>query len=414
MKRLMLSVGFFIVAFIFLLYIIQHENSYFLLVLGNTSIEMSLWLAVLIALVGAFVIGLFISLVKSLLSRTRFMRQRLFARSEARIQRKNTQGLIAFIGEDWEISYKKLTRSVKYLPNPVVNYLLAARCAHEMGDTENALSLLNQAAQCPGEHMLVVSLMQARMHIKSQQFKAALIVLLSIESSYPKDKGVLSLLKEVYIALQDWAALKKLLPKLHEENVSTLEERYYLEQRLCQETVKDNVEKNSALENAQRVQLLEGCVNNLPKHFQKDATILTLFINTLVDLNAYDNAGKILARNINREWNEAWVCQYGLLPYTDTAAALAQAETWLKPQPNSSMLQLTLGRLCLQNKQWGRAKDFLHASIKQNPSVAAYAELARLQRALGESKESENAYQQGLDYAAPDLLAINFPVIAQQ
>ncbi|MGS2718602.1 heme biosynthesis HemY N-terminal domain-containing protein [Eionea flava] len=413
MKRLFLFIGFFIAAVIFLLYIMQHENSYFLLVLANTSIEMSVWLAVLIVLSSIFSIWLFVAAVKLLLRRTRFMHQRFFARSEARVQRKFTQGLVAFLSQDWALAHKNLMRSAKHLPDPQLNYLAAAHCAYEIGETENALHLLKQAEKCSDENTLTISLMQARMHIKSQAFESALGILLSLESLHPTHNSILSLLKDVYIALEDWAALKKLLPVLHKEDISTLEERYYLEQRLCQETVKDNVEKNNTLDNAQRVQLLEGCVNNLPKHFQKDTTILTLFINTLVDLKAYDNAGKILARNINREWNEAWVHQYGLLSYTDTAAALTQAETWLKPQPSNSVLQLTLGRLCLQNKQWGRAKDFFLASIAQQSSVAAYAELARLQHALGESKESEQSYKQGLLCATPDLLVTTLPAITQ-
>jgi HemY protein len=200
--------------------------------------------------------------------------------------------------------------------------------------------------------------------------------------------------------------LKKLLPILHEKNIGTLEERYYLEQTLCQETVKDNIEKNVTLANEQRAVLLEGCVNNLPAHFRKDSTILTLYITTLIELRAYESAAKVLARNINREWNESWVRQYGLLNYSDAPSALVQAESWLKQEENSAVLLLTLGRLCLQNQQWGRAKDFLLSSITIKPLAESYAELARLQRYLGDEKDSQQSYQQGLINTAAMLLDV--------
>jgi HemY protein len=407
MKRFFICCFLFLVCVIFLVYQIQQDNSYFLIALENTSIEVNLWLALAVLIVGLFLVWLCIVIINASIKRIYFAHQQFIGRGEKKYQLKTTQGLVAFIEGDWPLAYKKLVRSAKYLPMPIINYLAASRCAHEMGEEQEAMQLLHKAEKCSGSNVLTISLIQARMQLAGKQFDQALATLLRIESNNPKHKTMLALLKTVYVELKNWSALKKLLPRLHEENIGTLEDRYYLEQTLCQETVKDNVAKNAALSNEQRVQLLEGCINNLPTHFRKNSAILTLFIDTLIELKAFDNVGKVLAKNINREWNESWVRQYGLLPYSNSEAALIQAESWLKKKEASAVLHLTLGRLCLQNKQWGRAKDFIMSSIAIKPLTESYAELARLQSYLGEEKESHQAYKEGLLVAAGSLLRVS-------
>jgi HemY protein len=406
MKKLFIVFCLALVVVSFLVYFIQQEGSYFLIVLGNTSIEMNLWFAVGVFLLVLFIIWLSIILVSRSVKKMYLVRQKILGRSEKKAQFKTTQGLIAFIEGDWQLAHKKLVLSARNASSPIVNYLAAARCASEMGEEKEALQLLQKAGKTVGDNELAIALTQAKMQLSHKQYEQALVSLSRAEKINPTHKVVLSLQKTAYFALKNWSALKKILPVLHEKNIGTLEERYYLEQALCQETVKDNIQKNAALTSEQRVSLLEGCVNNLPAHFRKDSTILTLYINTLVELNAYDNAAKILARNINREWNESWVQQYGLLNYKDAQAALAQAESWLKQEKGSAVLHLTLGRLCLQNKQWGRAKDFLLSSIAVKPLAESYAELARLQRYLGDEKDSQQSYQQGLTNTAAMLLDV--------
>jgi len=62
--------------------------------------------------------------------------------------------------------------------------------------------------------------------------------------------------------------------------------------------------------------------------------------------------------------------------------------------------------LCLQSQQWGRAKDFFLSSITMQPLTESYAELARLQRYLGDAKESQQSFQEGLSKAAGKLLTV--------
>jgi HemY protein len=406
MKKILLIFCLILVVIGFLVYKIQQEASYFLMILDETSIELNLWFAVGVFLLVIFVVWLTIMIAGGSVKKMYSVHQKIIGRGEKKSQLKTTQGLIAFIAGDWSLAHKKLVLSAESASSPIVNYLAAAQCAYDMGEEKEALQLLDKAEKVAGDNGMAIALTQARMQLSSKQYEKALASLSRAEKINPTHKIILKLKKTIYVGLEDWSALKKLLPTLHEKNIGTLEERYYLEQTLCQETVKDNIEKNATLSNAQRAALLEGCVNNLPAHFRKDSTILTLYINTLIELSAYDSAAKVLASNINREWNESWVRQYGLLNYKNAQSALVQAESWLKQEENNAILLLTLGRLCLQNQQWGRAKDFLLSSITIKPLAESYAELARLQSYLGDEKDSQRSYQQGLINTAAMLLDV--------
>jgi hypothetical protein len=53
----------------------------------------------------------------------------------------------------------------------------------------------------------------------------------------------------------------------------------------------------------------------------------------------------------------------------DPARQLQTAEGWLKDHPQDASLLLTLGRLSLQNRLWGKARDYLESSLRmeRNP-----------------------------------------------
>ena len=85
------------------------------------------------------------------------------------------------------------------------------------------------------------------------------------------------------------------------------------------------------------------------------------------------------------------------------------AEGWLKTHPEDPSLLLTLGRLSLQNRLWGKARDYLEASLRLQRNPEACAELARLLAGLGENERSNALFQEGLGLLDERLLALPLP-----
>lgn len=109
-------------------------------------------------------------------------------------------------------------------------------------------------------------------------------------------------------------------------------------------------------------------------------------------------AEAVLSQALDKYWYDSWVRLYGLIPSPNAAAQLKKAEKWLRSNKHtaSSALLLTLGRLSLRNRLWGKARDYLEQSLAIAPSAEGYAELGRLHEFLGDFILGESCYKQGI------------------
>jgi len=85
-------------------------------------------------------------------------------------------------------------------------------------------------------------------------------------------------------------------------------------------------------------------------------------------------------------------------------------EKWLKSRPNNSTLMLSLGRACLRNRLWGKAREYFKSALRFSKSMAvsaeANAELARLLDHMGEHAQSAALYGKAmaqLNHKLPEL-----------
>lgn len=81
----------------------------------------------------------------------------------------------------------------------------------------------------------------------------------------------------------------------------------------------------------------------------------------------------------------------------------------MKLHPDDPSLLLTLGRLCLQNRLWGKARDYLESSLNLQRNPETCAELARLLAGLGDTERSNQLFQEGLVLLDERLLALPLP-----
>ena len=79
------------------------------------------------------------------------------------------------------------------------------------------------------------------------------------------------------------------------------------------------------------------------------------------------------------------------------------AESLLKKNPHSGALFLCLGRLCIAQHLWGKAKHYLEQSNELHPTPIAYAELGKLHEKLNEPFLACENYKKGLELATTPL-----------
>lgn len=124
------------------------------------------------------------------------------------------------------------------------------------------------------------------------------------------------------------------------------------------------------------------------------------YANYLKERNADDEVALLLRRAIESKWSDRLVELYGRVGATDAAGQLTQAEKWLQDQPRNATLLMALGRLCLRNRLWGKARSYLEASIGVQPSAAAYRELGVLLEKMGEPKQAMTNFRAALELSS--------------
>lgn len=407
MKRLLLLIFIAMLLGALTLAALRADTGYILIALGNTSVEMSFWFGALALVVLLALLLLAIRLLRGTLNLPGRLSRRMTSR--ARAQRRTASGLVDFIEGNWKQAQRKLLRSAKRADSPLINYLAAARCAYETGDRETALELLHKAEQSSPTSALAVALTQARMQLLSKRYEQCLATLERVRRQAPQHPVILDLLRQVYVALEDWDALQEIMPSLRaygSQNPAELDELTFT---LHLALLERGGHKAHGLKPDEARQSLHKAWGQVPGNLKRHPDVVLCYANQLIDNDLHDEAEDVVRRTLEKHWHRQLVHLYGLIAGPEPQRQLLAAEGWLKKRPGDALLLLTLGRLSLRNELWGRARDYFQNSLALQPLPETCAELARLLAHLGEHQQSTDYYQRGLLMTTPSLPTLPQP-----
>nr|WP_284500226.1 heme biosynthesis HemY N-terminal domain-containing protein [Microbulbifer sp. GX H0434] len=386
----------------FLAEMIRSYPGYMLLAVGGKRIEMNLWVAIGALAAGLLLLFFAIWLLRSLLrgigggvSRIRFGRQRV-------ARRRLTSGLVEFMEGNWSRARRQLLKSAPRSEAPLINYLAAARSAFELGYRDEANELLAKAEASGEDTRLAVALSQARMQLLDKHYEQCIASLERAKQVEPRHPALLQLLKQAYYRLGDWNGLRELLPQLEKHSNMREEELQQLELEVYQHQLGDAASRRDA-------EKLREVWNSLNGRWQRNLELRCLYARQLHEIGDDAEAEKQLRWVLNREWRPQMARLYGCLTGADAAAQLTVAEGWQKEYGENADLLTCLGRLCLQNQLWGKARQYFEKSLLLRSDPATSAELARLLYALGEKEQASELYKEGLIQAVADLPQLPLP-----
>lgn len=388
--RWLLSALLLLAATIGVAFMLERDPGTVYVHIGQWTVETSL------AITLAFLVLLFTLLyvilrVSGVVLRTpRQWRRSRSGRQSEKSRRGLTRGLIEMAEGRWEQAEKLLTRNAANSHTSLLNYLAAARAAQQAGAYERRDRYLKAAIEENPEADVAVSLTQAELQLAHHQTEHALATLTRLRSLAPQHTYVMKLLARLYAELEDWERLADLLPELRRRKVFDGERL----QRLERATALGRIERAGADSEA-----LAAVWDSLSKSTRSDGAVLHAHVQQLIRAGAHDIAERRLRQALGREWDETLAHDYGLVQMDDPGRQLEQAETWLRDHGRSPMLLLTLGRLCVRNQLWGKARIYFESSIASQPHPEAYFELAALLDQLGEPDPAREQYQAGLALA---------------
>lgn len=372
------------------IFALQEENSRVLFVYGPWTVEGSLALVLLLDLL-LFVV-LYMGLrtlvrVFTLPGRIRSWKRRRRAR---RARRALTKGLVELSEGNWKAAEKSLMQHVQGSDTPLLNYLAAAKAAQQQGAHERRDRYLKLAHQSTPSADVAVGLTQAELQLSHEQLEQALATLKHLQGMAPHHAYVLKLLKDLYLRLEDWSQLQRLLPELGKRKVIDAEDLRALE-ILVYRKILERAEQDP---DPERLVLIWG---GIPKKIRKEGELIADYARRLMETERGELAEPLLRESLQQQWDGQLVEIYGRVEGEDNARQLAVAESWLKKRPENPVLLLTLGRLSLRSQLWGKARSYLEASIGAIPSAEAYRELAQLLERLGEKEAAMEYYRAGLE-----------------
>lgn len=388
------------------------DSGYILIGYQQWTIEGSLALFLCVNLVVFGVVYLLLRMLSRMLGTPEQIRGWQARRGSQKARKALTHGLVELSEGNWRQAERDLVRFAGKSETPLLNYLAAARSAQQQDAHERRDHYLTLAHESMPEADVAVSLTQAELQLDHAQLEQALATLKHLREIAPRHTHVLKLLKELYLRLEDWPELDNLMPALKKRKVIAPEEQQKLLLRIHQHKL-----AQAAL--SEDLKQLPLIWNKVPAALRADQEMVTIYVNHLMNRGANEQVEHLLRDSINQQWSPDLVELYGRIEVDDSIRQLNAAEAWLKRHSQDASLLFTLGRLCLRNKLWGKARSYLEASIGIEPTAEAYCELGALLETMEDNEQAMNCFKAGLSLSTQTVLPVlpqgaSLPAITQQ
>ena len=359
--------------------LLVRDPGYVLIAYADTIVETSLWVAILL-LIGIYLLirgGMFLwrKIVRSqsTVLGWRSGRKLRAARSQT------VRGLLVLAEGRWLEAKKLLLSAADDVETPLINYLNAARAAHELGEHSERDEYLKSAHETTRGAKFAVTLTQAGFNINEGRYEQALAALLNLRRRAPKHGAVLGMLAKCYEALEDWQALLQLIPDLRKHKALPERELARMERAIWAAMLLTEDRQG-------RKDSVTALWKKLPRGLKTDIDLMRQWVRFLVTCKRDDEAEQVIRSVLAGQWDGELVHIYGEIRSSDIAKQLVVAQSWSKERPNDPQVALALGRLCLRNEKFEQARDYFEAALRLEPSDVIYGELGRLCIALGDER----------------------------
>lgn len=355
--------------------VVEHQG-YVLITWKNIRFEATLW--VFLACLAILLAALYLLrlLAGGLLRSLGWVNPWSARNRKKRLDNAVHQGMLEFSRGNWQPALRQLSHAAKASEQPLPYLLAAARAAEKLQQPDTADQLLGEARARLPDNDLAVSLCQAELHVQRGQKQQAQDVLQDARKHHADNPELVLRLHQLLLDNQDWGGLIGLLPDLRKGRVVPEADLSALEQRAWQ----------GRLQSATRLDDLQKIWNTMPASLHRHARTVLAYCSQLITLGHAGEAEGLLRQQLAQEVDVQLLQAYAQIPHADPAAALERGEGWLRQKADDALALFAVGRLAVQARQWGKARDYYQASLERMPTPQVYAELARLLNQMGDYK----------------------------
>ncbi|WP_328188684.1 heme biosynthesis HemY N-terminal domain-containing protein [Marinobacter sp. OP 3.4] len=383
---------------------LHYDLGYIRVSLGNYLIETNFWVGLVLLVALVLVLLTVIWFIRRLTQQTGVVTQWLAKGQQRRARRRTTEGLLALAEGNWPQARKKLEASAEQADTPLINYLAAAQAASESGDHDDVDELLRKAFESTPGSDLAVGITQAQLQLNANRLEQSLATLVRLRKQAPHHPFVLKLLKNVYVRLEDWRELSRLVPELRKRQLGDSGELDRLERTAWHKLLHRAADECQRQGNEDMTPLTR-LWDELPGSMRRDEHTIRVYAELLARAGDEAQAETLLRKVLRNHWSDELIRLYGRICGSKPDEQLLAAERWLQDRPNNPDLLLALGRLSLRNELWGKAREYFETSLHLRRNQETLAELSRLNAHMGDEEASMRLLMQGLvkETGLPDL-----------
>ena len=369
------------------------------LVVPPWRIEISLVLFAAALLAGFAVLYLALRLVRHTLALPAGVRAYRDRRRRDQAQFALAAALQAYYEGRYARSEKEAALAWESGATPGLAALIAARAAHELRQRERRDLWLERAAgtaKDTSESMQAAMLLtRAELALDERDHGEARDALRSLHGAAPRNIAAARMLLRAERGVQNWEEVLRLASMLGKRAAiaPVIAEEYRVQAQI-------ELLAQAAGDRAP----LEACWRKVPGPDRLHSRVAGAAAGHAFALGEAALARQILEDSLNAEWSDALVKQYAELPPLESQeldrevrARLDRAERWLPAHAQDARLLLTLGRLCKQAGLWGKARDYLEASLSFENSRAVHLALARLADRDGRAVDAQRHHRLGAE-----------------
>ena len=369
-----------------------HNPAYVLLVYPPYRIELSLTLFIILLLLVFVFAHALLRLIFATMQLPGYVRKFRLERAQAKARKLLSEALNAFFEGHYAAAEKASARAMELGDTSALHPIIAARSAHELHEYGKRDAYLSASEGKTIGDSTMRLMATTKFMLDQRDPYAALHALRELrESGIKGHPGALLLELKAQQQAGNWDEVLNVLDHLEKRKsidvtvASQLRQQAWLEKIRQQENLDD----------------LTACLKNIPNDFKRRNKIAAAAARALAQHGGCSLAQQLLSDSLNAQWDSELVALYGnCLPEdgqpSGMIAQIEQAEKWLNQHRDDAGLLLALGKLCLHQKLWGKAQNYLEASVSIAPSRAAFTALAQLAEQLGKADEAFKHYQQAM------------------
>ncbi|MGA8865003.1 MAG: heme biosynthesis HemY N-terminal domain-containing protein [Gallionella sp.] len=370
--------------------IAARNPAYVLLVYPPYRIEVSFTLFIALLLLGFLSVYALVRLAVGVLQLPAYVRKYRSGRVQARIRKLLDEELGAYFEGRYADSEKAATRAMELGDTSGIHRIIAARSAHELREYKKRDDYLSAADGKSAGDSTMRLVTTGKFMLDQHDTRGALGALQKLRDSGIKNHlGALALELKAHQQAGNWDEVLNVLYQLEKRGGIDAPQAAHLRQQAWLGKIRQQKD----------LQGLTRCLKDIPTDFKRRGKIAAAAARALIKHGGDSIALQLLTDSLNAHWDSELVALYGDCKSGDVVAQIKQAEKWLAQNSQDAGLLLTLGKLCLYQQLWGKAQNYLDASISISPSHAAYSALGELADHMGKSGEALKYRERALTLA---------------